>query len=224
MVDFGFLSFRKEEAILAGVQRHLDTVSRTVSSFSEAVNAVAVGDMASTAKHIGDVFRSETEADTIHKELSLKIAEGAFFGGIREDILNLLEMIDSIADSAKDAARFLSSDSTLSEEGRGIFQSENMRRFVTDLKSAVDALVELVATFNQGKKAILSKVHTVEQFEEEADTDKDALLKELFGKANSIGPVTVIQLRDFIFVADNIADNAEDASDVILVLIAKGYG
>jgi len=36
--------------------------------------------------------------------------------------------------------------------------------------------------------------------------------------------VTVIQLRDFIFVSDDIADNAEDASDVILVLIAKGYG
>jgi uncharacterized protein Yka (UPF0111/DUF47 family) len=99
-----------------------------------------------------------------------------------------------------------------------------MRRFVTDLRSSVDALETLIASLGRGKKEILSKVHTVEEFEEQADSDKDALLKELFDKASSMNPVSVIQLRDFIFVADNIADNAEDASDATLVLVAKGYG
>jgi uncharacterized protein Yka (UPF0111/DUF47 family) len=37
-------------------------------------------------------------------------------------------------------------------------------------------------------------------------------------------PVSIIELRDFIFASDEIADNSERASDVVLVLVAKGYG
>ena len=224
MVDLGFLSFRKERAILEGVRRHLEIVGQSVQSFSDAVGAAARGDAADTAREIEKVFAKETEADTVHRELSLEIAEGAFFGGVREDILNLLEAIDNIADSAKDAVRFLSSDSALSEEGRAVFQSAHMERFLSNLRSAFEALRTLVAAFDLGKKEILSKVHAVEEFEEDADSEKDALLKELFGRAGSMDAVTVIQLRDFVFIADDIADNAEDASDVILVLVAKGYG
>jgi predicted phosphate transport protein (TIGR00153 family) len=224
MVDLGFLSFRKEEAILDGVKKHLDIVRQSVQSFSDAVGAAARGDRGATAQRIEEVLSKETEADAVHRELSLKIAEGAFFGGVREDFLNLLETIDNIADSAKDAVRFLSSDSALSEEGRAVFQSESMEHFLANLRSACDALKALIASFDRGKKEILSRVHAVEEYEEEADSDKDALLKELFGRAGSMSAVSVIQLRDFVFMADNIADNAEDASDVILVLVAKGYG
>jgi hypothetical protein len=224
MVDLGFLSFRKEGAVFAGLKKHLDIVGEAVQSFSDAVSAVAKGDRAAAMRHIEQVFRCETEADAVHRELSLRIAEGAFFGGVREDILELLEKIDDMADSAKDAVRFLSSNSALSEEGRSVFQSEHMRSFIADLNRSVDALKTLVTALGRGKKEALSKVHAVEEFEEQADTDKDAILRELFGKANSMGAVSVIELRDFVFTADDIADNAEDASDVILVLVAKGYG
>jgi predicted phosphate transport protein (TIGR00153 family) len=224
LVDLGFLSFRKEKSIIEGVGKHLSIVSETVDGFIAAVGSAAVGDAEGARKHAEDVFSKEQEADTVHRELSLRIAQGAFFGGVREDILALLEAIDNIADSAKDAIRFLSSDSALSEDGRMIFMSEHMTGFLGSLKLAVDALKSLIASFDRGKKEILSRVHSVEEFEEKADSHKDLLLKELFAKAESMSPVTVIQLRDFIFMSDDIADNAEDASDVILVLVAKGYG
>lgn len=184
---------------------------------------MAGGDPSSAAL-VNTVFDAETEADEIHRGLSLKIAEGAFFGGVREDILNLLERIDDIADAAKDAARFLESDSQLLSQAPTILGTENMRLFCADLGSAVAALTDLVKALEVNKKEALSKVHTVEAFEEAADAHKAALLKELFAGERSMDPVTVIQLRDFIFVADDVADRAEDASDVILILIAKGYG
>ena len=224
MVDFGFLSVnRKEKAIFDGVLVHLATVTEAVDAFRASVVAVAEGDM-SVESLVSAVFDAETRADEIHRELSLKIAEGAFFGGVREDILNLLESIDGIADGAKDAARFMESDAQLLSDARGLLGNENMKLFMADLGAAVAALTELVKALEAGKKQALSKVHTVEDFEEEADSHKAALLKELFAKERSMDPVTVIQLRDFIFVADNIADRAEDASDVILILIAKAYG
>jgi predicted phosphate transport protein (TIGR00153 family) len=223
-VDLRFLSInRKERAIFEGVLRLLDTVARTVDSFEASVSAFANGDVKS-AEMVKRIFDGETEADAIHRELGTKIAEGAFFGGVREDILNLLEKIDDIADSAKDAARYLSQDSRLTVEAKDTLGSPAMKSFIAALKSSVLELKTLVKALEQGKREALAKVSSVEEFEEEADTHKDVLLKALFSSNKPMDPVTVIQLRDFIFVADNIADNAEDASDVILVLIAKGYG
>ncbi len=225
MVSFGFLSVnRKERAILDGMLRHLETVQRTVDFFISSVEEFGKGDVRSAEEQARAVFEGETAADTIHRDLSLKVAEGAFFGGVREDILNLLEKIDDIADSAKDAARFFNSDTGLGSAAKTLLASENMKLFLNDLKSSVSALTELVRAFEKGKAEVLSKVHDVEVFEEFADTRKDVLLKQLFSGSQGMNPVTVIQLRDFIFVADNVADNAEDAGDVILILIAKGYG
>jgi predicted phosphate transport protein (TIGR00153 family) len=224
-VDLGFLSTnRREREVFNGVLQLLDTVGTTVDSFVESVVALGNGDTAASAEEVLKVIEGETNADEIHRDLSLKIAEGAFFGGVREDILNLLEKIDNIADSAKDAARFLRADSRLGDEARDRLASKEMLFFLTALRSSVSALSTLVKALEDGKKEALSKVQTVEEFEEEADSHKDMMIKSLFSSTQQMNPVTVIQLRDFIFVADDIADNAEDASDVILVLVAKGYG
>jgi len=225
LVDFGFLSVnRKEKELLKGIGHHLEIVGETVAAFRACVDSAAKGDADSVEKQIARVFEEETSADDVHRDLSLKVASGAFFGGIREDMLDLLERIDSIADSAKDAARVLSSDSRLQKEAREVLGSEKMRLFLGDLKSSVGALTELVRALEKGRREVLPRVHTVEDFEELADSHKDEILRELFGSGESMDPVSVIQLRDFVFMADNIADNAEDASDVILVLVAKGYG
>lgn len=221
-LKFGLSFSRREKIIFDGVLLLLDTTAKTVDCFEASVSATARGDRASDL--VKEVFDYETKADSIHRDLSLMVAEGAFFGGVREDILNLLEKIDDIADSAKDAARFLDSDARLGLEARTILGSEKMKLFLGDLKASVGALTSLVQALQVGKKEALAKVHSVEEFEERADSHKDALIRDLFDGAQGMDPVTVIQLRDFIFISDDVADHAEDASDVILVLLAKGYG
>ena len=219
----GFSINRRERAIVEGVGSHLATVKRTVEDFGGLIDSVSSGDAASARRFFDAVMGDETKADTIHRDLSLRVANGAFFGGVREDILALLEKIDDIADSAKDASRLLN---VVGANGSAIelLRSDEMRLFIADLKGSVSALENLIAAFTISKKEVLARVHSVEEFEESADSRKDVLLRELFRGASKLNPVTVIQLRDFIFVADDIADNAEDASDVVLVLIAKGYG
>jgi len=220
----GFSINRRERAIVEGVGSHLATVKRTVEDFGGLVDSVSSGDAALARRFFDDVMGDETKADTIHRDLSLRVANGAFFGGVREDILALLEKIDDIADSAKDASRLLNVEVGANGSAIELLRSDEMRLFIADLKGSVSALENLIAAFTISKKEVLARVHSVEEFEESADSRKDVLLRELFRGASNLNPVAVIQLRDFIFVADDIADNAEDASDVVLVLIAKGYG
>lgn len=219
---FSFIG-RKESKIIQEIEDYFRIVRKTVDGFSSLVKKMADRDQTEAKNLFQLVLDGESEADSVHRTLSMAIAEGAFFGGIREDILNLLETMDNVADSAKDAARFLESEEDLDDFALSLLGSNEMRAFVSNLQSAVGALGDLIGAFELGKKEILSRIAAVEEWEEAADSSKDKLMRQLFRSSSNPNPVTVIQMRDFLFVADDIADYAEDASDVILVLAAKGY-
>ena len=149
--------------------------------------------------------------------------EGAFFGGIREDILNLIDRIDDIADSAKDASRMLMINPDGDQASLEMLKGDHMSVFLEKLMAAVDSLESLVGALQTDKKTLLSRVNAVREYEKAADTEKDQLLRALF-KLPRTDPVAIIQVRDFLDVADDIADNSVRASGVIAMLVAKGYG
>lgn len=216
---------RKEGTILRQVRDDLRLVRETEQEIPGLVAAVAEGDEASCRIRRDRIFELESKADAAHREVSTQVAEGAFFGGVREDMINLVEKIDNIADKAKDAARLITLAEITDEKARDVLRSEDMRQFLANLDLAVVALQSLIEAFGIDRKTIIERVHTVEEYEEAADTFKRNMLAALFEKSHGgIDPVTVILVRDFLFCADDVADNAEDASDVVLVLVAKGYG
>jgi len=219
-----FLPNRKENGILDGIEEHLGVCKEVVTEFTNLVPSVGEGDDAAAARHYQRVLDLEEKADVIYRSLSVTVAQGAFFGGIREDILSLMKTIDTIADAAKDSGRLLMLGRVTEKDARDLLLSPGMARFMESLIAAVSSLQELIVALDSDKKAVLSKVKAVEDAEETADDAKVPILKEIFEENRQINPVTVIQLRDFVFAADDVADNSENASDVILVLVAKGYG
>jgi predicted phosphate transport protein (TIGR00153 family) len=216
---------RKEGTILHSIEENLRLVREVEQEIPGLVAAVAGHDKPAAHSKRDRIFELESKTDALHRKLSMEIAEGAFFGGVREDILNLLEKIDNIADRAKDAARLITLTEITDEKALDILRSEDMRQFLSNLDQAVVALQHLVEAFRIDRKTILERVHTVQKYEEEADKFKQNMLAVLFEKfRGGIDPVTVILVKDFLFCVDDVADNADDASDVVLILVAKGYG
>jgi uncharacterized protein len=216
---------RKEGTILKRIIDDVSLVRETEQELSSLVSAVADGDLVACRERRDKIFDLEARAAAEHRELSAQIAEGAFFGGVREDMLNLTGKIHDIADKAKDAARLITMAEITDDKAIQVLRSEDMKQFLANLDMAVIALQRLVEAFEIDRKAVLERVHTVEEYEEAADSFKQNMLVALFEKSpGGIDPVTVILVRDFLFCADDVADKAEDASDVALVLVAKGYG
>jgi predicted phosphate transport protein (TIGR00153 family) len=216
---------RREGTILRRVQEVLRIVRETEQEIPALVAAAAEGDHASCRIRRDKVFDLESKAGVVRRQLSTQIAEGAFFGGVREDMLNLLQKIDDIADTAKDAARLITLAGIADEKAREVLRSEDMKQFLANLDLAVGALQRLIEAFEIDRKTVLERVHSVGEYENAADAFKQNMLAALFEKTpGGIDPVTLIMVRDFVFCADDVADRAEDASDVVLVLVAKGYG
>jgi predicted phosphate transport protein (TIGR00153 family) len=216
---------RKEGAILQSIEAELRIVRECEQQLPTLVAAVAKQDWPGCLAARDRIFEFESRTEALLRDLSTKIAEGAFFGGVREDILDLLGKIEAISDKAKDAARLITLAQITDEKALEVLRSEDMKQFLSSLDEAVQALQRLVEAFKIDKKTVLERVHTVRDHEEEADTFKQNMLTALFEKfRGGIDPVTLILVKDFLFCADDVADFAEHASDVVLVLVAKGYG
>lgn len=220
------VAFRgKESAILRKMVENVLFVRRTEQGLSDLVAAVAEGDLAACSARRAGIFELESKAAALHRELSAQIAEGAFFGGVREDMLNLGGLTYDIADKAKDAARLITLARVTDPRAIEVLRSDDMKHFLENLDMAVAALQGIIEAFAIGRKKVLERVNVVEGYEEAADTYKNNMLMAIFDKSHGeIDPVTLLLVRDFVFVADDVADKAEHASDVALVLVAKGYG
>jgi predicted phosphate transport protein (TIGR00153 family) len=213
----------RERSILQGMEQHLSMVKRCVVAYQTFVTSFAEREPPSD-EALAEIFALQDGAKAMRRDLSSKIAEGAFFGGVREDILTLIQTNDNIADSAKDAARLLAIGMNREPAFLETLRSVHMVTFQKNLLAAVLALESLIQALQNDRKGVVSKIHAVGDCEEAADTEKDHLLRGVFGERGKMDPVSIIELRDFIFASDDIADNAEHASDVVLVLVAKGYG
>ncbi len=226
MVSLPGVTFsRKESTIVKRMVDYVILVRQTEQTLPSLVSAVAAGNVAASVESRTKIFDLESSAAAVARELSKQIAEGAFFGGVREDMLSLITKIHSVADKAKDAARLITLARVTDARAIEVLRSEDMKQFLANLDNAVVALQGLIEAFAIDRKTVLERVHTVEEYEEEADTFKQNMLVALFEKSQGeIDPVTLILVRDFVFCADDVADRSEDASDIALVLVAKGYG
>lgn len=192
--------------------RHLRTLVSSLQSYDyDNVNA--------EYKAIAEL---EEKGDELHRSLVREIVTGSFFGGIREDFLNLLEWIDSIADEAKDAAKLFHLRRVPEETVDYLFK-EDVLSFVSALIKTTLLFRESIAALHKGKIDVLTLTEKVEKSEEEADTIRYKIIENLLKNEINANVLDVITLRDFLNTADDVADSAEYGSDVMQILVSKGY-
>ncbi len=201
---------------------HGRLVIQCIDNFQSMIDALRLLDLEKARKFKAAVDKFETDADNVHRENVTQICKGSFFGYMREDILQMMEMVDSIADSAKEAARALMWR-RVPEQILVKFLNDTAMKYVKESAHTARALLAILENMNQKRDVVIDKVRVVEHLEEDADVLKNRLFQELYSKADEYDTLTVLQLKEFIDLTDNIADKAEDASDIILIMLAKGY-
>lgn len=161
------------------------------------------------------VCELESEADKLRRETERGINEGAFLPNFRGDLTELMELVDKIANKAEYVADLFSLQKPkIPEELKGYLlkQLEISLKAFRSLRKAVESLFEDLAK-------VESYVLEVERFEHEEDMVEKEALKKLFDM--EIEKCEKIELKEIMRSIGDIADRAEDASDRILVIVAK---
>ncbi len=194
----------------------------SVDNFQKMIESMQLLDFGKVKKYEVMVEKFETDADEVHRENVSRVCKGSFFGYLREDILQFMEKIDNIADRAKEASRAL----TLRKVPEHMILKLLTDTVISYVKQSTDtarSLVDVIKSLNTKRDTVIEKIRVVEQLEESTDMLKNKAFQELYTRSNEYDMLTVLQFKEFIQATDNIADSAEDASDVVLVMLAKGY-
>ncbi len=217
----GFLS-RGERELIDNALANLDISIDAASHVLALVNALKEHNYETVHEEARQIGELETKGDAAHQKLVGSICTGSFFGGIREDFLSLVEQIDNIADAAKDSSKIFA-QRKISDEAIDYLFKGDVASFISQCIETAKLFRQAIASLKKNKKEVIRLANEIERSEEKADSIRGKVLENLL--MNEIGADTldIILLKDFLNIADSIADHSEDGSDVLLMLVAKGY-
>ncbi|MEM0118714.1 MAG: DUF47 family protein [Conexivisphaerales archaeon] len=208
-----------EDVILSHLLSHTELAMKASVRLKPIVEMVSDGRWEEAKKEYEVIDSLESEADEVHRDTVERLSTGVYFAGLGADLMDLAEKIDGIADSSKDSARTLIFRRLQPDEVKPL--RDDICQFLSSCQEAVSSLAKAVEGIGKGKSEVIKHAKETEMYEEAADETKNKILEKLFQIEMPV--LSTIQLRDFIFQADNVADYAEDAGDVLYILVAKGY-
>lgn len=208
------------------MQEHMRVVSECAAVVPELFDALVTDDSAGIEKAKEQIFAKEHEADQLKNQIRIQLPKSLFMPVDRRDLLEVLDMQDSIADTAQDIAGLLVERKmeVLDEMKEPLLQLVN-RCVDTCNYSAkiVEELDELVEMGFRGREAarVEEMVEKLNKIEDETDELGMSLAKSLFSNEERLGAVSVIFWYQLIQWIGDLADYAEKVGDRLRLLIAR---
>jgi predicted phosphate transport protein (TIGR00153 family) len=208
------------------LQVHMRLVLECVHEIPPLFEALAKEDDDAVRSAKDRIFEREAEADRIKNQLRNNLPKSLFMPVDRRDLLDVLQMQDSIADTAQDIAGLLV------ERPMGFpeFLQDPMRVLTARCVDAcemsakiIEELDELLAMGFRGREAsrVEEMVGRLNQIEDETDDQGLELSRRLFQHEDEIKPVSVMMWYQLIQWVGDLADYAEKVGDRLRLMIAR---
>ena len=196
---------------------------KSVKTLKPLLAASVQGDWRTAEELTAVIVGLESEAADVRRQITLDICAGAFFAGLRESFISLAEVEDKIADASKNAARVLTQNRLEPNVIKVLYenQKDNLDSYMENITKTVEIYRDAIDCLKDDRRGVLEKALEVERWEKAADESKIQLLKAINADKDKLDILVLLQLREFVLAVDEIADAAEDASDVAIVIVAK---
>ena len=208
------------------MQAHMRIVKECVSEVPGMFDALIAGNKDELKAHTDRIFEREQAADNLKNDLRAHLPKSLFMPVDRRDLLEILELQDTVANTAQDIAGLLMErDMTVPKEMAEPLSALVKRCVDTNDLAAkiIEELDELVEMGFRGKEASGVEDMTLQlnTLEEETDKMGIALTRMLFAKEDDMKPVSVMFWYQLIQWIGDLADYAEKVGDRMRLLIAR---
>jgi predicted phosphate transport protein (TIGR00153 family) len=208
------------------LQTHMRVVLECAHEIPSLFEALAANDQERVIATKNKIFEREAEADTIKNGMRGALPKSLFMPVDRRDLLEVLQMQDSIADTAQDIAGLLVERRMEIPD----FMQEPMlalaRRCVDACDQSaliIEELDELLAMGFRGREAsrVEEMVEALNLIEDDTDKLGIELARGLFEHEDELKPVSVMMWYQLIEWVGDLADYAEKVGDRLRLLIAR---
>lgn len=208
------------------LQVHMRVVLECANEIPTLFDALAAGDQETVVTVKNKIFEREAEADRIKNAMRGALPKSLFMPVDRRDLLEVLQMQDSIADTAQDIAGMLverrmeipdfMQEPMLALASRSVEACEHSAKIIEELD-------ELLAMGFRGREAsrVEEMVEKLNLVEDETDELGIELARRLFEHEDEIKPVSVMMWYQLIEWVGDLADYAEKVGDRLRLLIAR---
>ena len=208
------------------MQEHMRIVLACVAEVPGLFQALTDGDQAKLESQKNLIFEKENEADILKNELRGRLPKSIMMPVDRRDLLDVLGMQDSIADTAQDIAGLLVERKMEIPDGMAEPLMAMVNRCVDTCQQAgkiIEELDELVEMGFRGREAnqVEDMVAKLNLIEDETDEMGMQLSRTLFAQEDNMKPVSVMFWYQLIQWIGDLADYAEKVGDRLRLLIAR---
>ncbi|MBD1576870.1 MULTISPECIES: TIGR00153 family protein [Vibrio] len=208
------------------LQEHVVSVNECCSHLIPFFEACAQGDWEEAKKRRETISRLEREADTLKREIRLKLPRGLFMPVDRTDMLELLTQQDKLANLAKDIAgrvigRQLQIPSKLNEEF--IAYVARCLDAAGQAQKVIHELDELLETGFKGREVTLvaEMINQLDEIEDDTDMMQIALRQQLMAIESKYNPIDVMFLYKILEWVGGIADQAQRVGARLEVMLSR---
>lgn len=188
--------------------------------------AIAAGNREEAKASAARIFEHEEEADKIKNELRRHLPRTMLLPVNRRDLLDVLDMQDSIADVAQDIGGLVIERSMTIPDPLRVDLPIYIDKCVEVCHLAgkiIEELDELLETGFRGREAtaVETMIEELNQLEDESDDLGDKLGRILFQHEDDMKPVSVIFWYRLIEWIGDLADYSEKVGNRLRLLIAS---
>ena len=208
------------------LQLHMRAVTACVAEVPALFQAVIDRDSDKLVEQKNRIFEHEQKADELKNELRDHLPRSMFLPVDRRDLLEVLGMQDSIADTAQDIAGLLvernmevpqgMAEPLMKLVGRCLDACEHAGRIIEEM----DELVEMGFRGAEAEE-VEKMVAELNGIEEETDQMGMQLSRTLFSQEDAMKPVSVLFWYQLIQWTGDLGDYAEKVGDRLRLLLAR---
>ncbi len=208
------------------MQEHMNQVVSCAEGVPTLFTALIAGDRETLSAQQKHIAEAESKADAIKNELRNHLPRKLFMPVDRRDLLEILDLQDSIADVAEDIGDLLVARVFEVPEA----MVEPLERFVERAVSAAVAARDVVQRLDEllevgfagpESDAVLELIDRVLELEDESDVLELEVQRALFANEESISPVSVILWMRLLDWVGDLADYPKKVCNRLRLLIAS---
>ena len=208
------------------LRHHMDKVVESVVPLNDFFEALFQEDYSKVEKIQQQVIQAENEADSIKNEVRNNLPRNIFMPINRRDLLEMLDMQDSIADVAQDIVillniRKMKLPEELSQDViHFVKKSQDVCYLARGLTQEFGDVIESGFGRHEIKK-LLEMIDNVSIAETEADNLEDALVRRLYEVEEKMNSVDAVFWYKIFELIGDIADFSKKTGNRLRLMIAS---
>ena len=208
--------FKKQIGVERQIDSFLDKVARSGLIFNQGAEAYLKGNSVDFQRKLKEIIEVEHEGDDLKRTIQQYLYTKTLIPESREDVLQLLEDMDSLLDRFKGALwRMEIENMDIAAEFH-----EGFLALIHGVGETVESIVLAVRAYFKNIHAVADHLDKVYYWETESDKISTRLQMAIFRKEDLRLSHRMLQ-REFARHLDKIADRAEDVADRLNIYVIK---